>query len=260
MAKADILANRLANLTIRVTLSGMKSNTDGTLSGGMVRNKGEGRPPRVDNPRPQKLARPDPITAQETAIELEGTKQYPNIKSPLKERRCKLACLGIPSHILDAGSQEYARTVRLANSYKKVRVKELFQAHGYVSSGVSALLAAASLALSGSRFLYEIAASTPIQAAERGDLTLPAILKMASSLSDSSRQNELSAWELCAREAIVRKRNDMNVISVPWIQSESGGERKKPGRKSKLQLLEENLPDARADAEVVDPETEGSGA
>ncbi len=222
----------------------MKQSTDGLLTGGMVRNKGEGRPPRVDNPRPERLARPDPITAAETALALEGTNTFPNVRSPLKERRCKLACLGIPSHILDAGSQEYARTIRLANSYKKVRVKELFQAHGYVSSGVAALLAAASLALSGSRFLYEIAANTPIQAAERGDITMPQMLKLASSLSDSSRQNELSAWELCAREAIVRKRNDMNTVSIPWIQSETGAERNKPGRKSKLQLLEENLPDA----------------
>ncbi len=218
----------------------MAEDTSGALIGGMVRNKGEGRPPRVDNPRPERLARPDPITAQETALVLAETSQFPNVRSPLKERRCKLACLGIPSHILDAGSPEYARTIRLANSYKKVRVKELFQAHGFVSSGVAALLAAASLALSGSRFLYEIAASTPIQAAERGDLTMPQILKLASSLSDSSRQNELSAWELCAREAIVRKRNDMNTVSVPWIHSDSGGEKQKPGRKTKLQSVVEN--------------------
>lgn len=213
----------------------MTEDTSGALIGGMVRNKGEGRPPRVDNPRPERLARPDPTMAQETSLVLDSTRQWPNIKSPLKERRTKLACLGIPSHILDAGSQEYARTIRLANSYKKVRVKELYEAHGYVSSGVSALLAAASLALSGSRFLYEIAASTPIQAAERGDVTMPQMLKLASSLSDSSRQNELSAWELCAREAIVRKRNDMNSVTAPWIQTESGKEQAKPGRKTKIQ-------------------------
>ncbi len=216
----------------------MTEDTTGALIGGMVRYKGEGRPPRVDNPRPERLARPDPTLAQDAAFVLAEGSQFPNRKSPLKERRTKLACLGIPSHILDAGSQEYARTIRLASSYKKVRVKELFQAHGYVSSGVSALLAAASLALSGSRFLYEIAASTPIQAAERGDLTMPQLLKLASSLSDSSRQNELSAWELCAREAVVRKRNDMNTVSIPWIHSESGGERKKPGRPSKAAQAE----------------------
>lgn len=224
----------------------MAEKDSGAFVGGMVRNKGEGRPVRVDNPRPERLARPDPHLAQDASLALAEGSQFPNVRSPLKERRTKLACLGIPSHILDAGSQEYARTIRLANSYKKVRVKELFVAHGFVSSGVSALLAAASLALSGSRFLYEIAANTPIQAAERGDITMPQMLKLASSLSDSSRQNELSAWELCAREAIVRKRNDMNTVSIPWLQTESGAERNKPGRKPKLQLLEEGLPDAGA--------------
>ncbi len=217
----------------------MKEDTSGAFIGGMVRNKGEGRPPRIDNPRPERLARPDPTLAQDASLVLAGTSQFPNIKSPLKERRCKLACLGIPSHILDQGSQEYARTVRLANSYKKVRVKELFQAHGYVSSGVSALLAAASLALSGSRFLYETASAAPINASERGDVTLPQLLKLAASMSDSARQNELSAWELCAREAIVRKRNDMNTVSIPWIHSDSGAERAKPGRKSKVALAAE---------------------
>ncbi len=216
----------------------MADDTTGAFIGGMVRNKGEGRPVRIDNPRPERLARPDPTLAQDASLVLARSNVFPDRTSPLKNRRCKLACLGIPSHILDVGHPEYARTVRLANSYKKVRVKELFQAHGYVSSGVSALLAAASLALSGSRFLYEIAASTPVRATD-GGLSLPQMLKLASSMSDSSRQNELSAWELCAREAIVRKRNDMNSVSVPWITSESGAERKKPGRKSAVVLQQE---------------------
>ncbi len=159
--------------------------------------------------------------------------------------------LGIPSSILEAGSQEYARTVRLAQAYKKARSKELFAAHGYVSSGCGALLSSASLALSASRYLYELAANTPVHAQERGDITLPALLKMASSLSVSYRQNELSAWELAAREAVIRKRNDNNNKAVPWIvgssyedSSELG--KRKPGRPRKTVLQLEHVQDAQS--------------
>ena len=169
-------------------------------------------------------------------------------------RKTKLAVLGIPSAVLEHGSPEYKRCVRLASQFKKARTKEYLLAHGYVSSGVSALLAASALALSASRFLYEMASGLSFQPEDKGNISMPQVLKLASSLSDSSRQNELSAWELCAREAVVRRRNDANNQEAPWITSVSGGavtsgnhapngaEIKKAGRprKAVLQLLEEN--------------------
>lgn len=128
---------------------------------------------------------------------------------PVQARKTKLACLGIPSDILEKGSQEYARCVRLANAYKKARVKELTIAHGFVSSGVAALLASEALAISASRFLYAAAA-------ESGEVN-SVLLKTASQLADSGRQSGLAAWELAQRESVVKKKNDMNAVDVPWM-------------------------------------------
>ncbi len=215
----------------------MKEPNDGTFKGGMVRDRGEGRGVRVARAKTSELAVPDPTLVLEASLALEGTNQYPNIKSPLKVRKTKLACMGIPSSVLDQGNPVYARCVRLANSYKKARQKEFFLAHGYVSSGVGALLASASLALSASRFLYEVASNTEMSPDERGGVSLPQLLKLASSLGDSSRQNELSAWELAAREAVVRKRNDQNNVASPWLtQDAAGQETRKAGRPRKEHL------------------------
>lgn len=211
----------------------MNKTADGTFHGGFVRNRGDGRGVRVARAKASELPVLDPTTVQEAAlVAAQGNK-------PIQARRVKLACLGIPSDILDKGDQEYARCIRLANAYKKVRVKEFFQAHGYVSSGVHALLASSSLAIAASRFIYASAAGNPegVTAAE---------LKLASSLSDSSRQNELSAWELCAREAVVRKRNDMNSTQLPWL-TQSPGQQASPsgmvkrgrGRPRKVALVTE---------------------
>ncbi len=158
-----------------------------------------------------------------------GPGSPPGASSPLRVRRTKLACMGLSAAVLDAGDPRYAACVRLANSFRKTRMSEMYISHGYVSSGVSALLASSALALAGARYLYELASVT-----EEGR---PGMLKTASSLSDSSRQNELSAWELCAREAVVRKRNDQNNVASPWLtQDASGQETRKAGRPRKEHL------------------------
>lgn len=200
----------------------MPIQEDGGFHGGFVRDRGEARGVRVARAKVTELPVPDPITVQEASLVLASTRQFPNRKTPLKERKTKLACLGIPSDILDKGSQEYARCVRLANSYKRTRVKEMFQAHGYVSSGVHSLLASASLALSASRFLYAAAA-------ESGSAN-PQLLKLASGLGDSARQNELSAWELCHREGIVKKKIADSQAMTPWVLTMQPEEKRKPGR------------------------------
>ncbi len=223
----------------------MNRNDDGTFHGSFVRNRGEGRGVRVARAKVSELPVPDPTTVQEAALELQAAKgQWPNRNSPTKARRVGLTCLpgevkprktklavmGIPSHILDKGSPEYARCIRMAKSYKKARIKELYAAHGYVSTGVSALVAAAALALSGSRYIYETCAENV--------LANPNLLKLASSLGDSARQNELSAWELCARESVVRKRNENNNISMPWLIEET---KRLPGRPKKAIVIEESF-------------------
>lgn len=224
-----------------------------------MRRGGKDRPPRVKAPPVKFMANADPRPAQEQLLANPAALAFPSRKHPLQARRTKLAVLGIPSSVLDQGSPEYARTIRLANAYKKARTKELFLAHGYVSSGASALLAAASLALAASRFLYEIAARTSVSPDETGGLTMPQILKLASGLSDSYRQNELSAWELCAREGVVAKRNAQNSVSVPWFAdqpSPDGQVKRGPGRPRKVQQVME-VQDA---GTIGDGEIEGGSA
>jgi hypothetical protein len=73
-------------------------------------------------------------------------------------------------------------------------------AGGSLGSGPSSMVVSASLQLAASRYLFDLGAQT-------GD---PALLKLASALSNDSRQNLLAAWELATREAKSR-----NVASTP---------------------------------------------
>lgn len=83
--------------------------------------------------------------------------------------------------------------------YAAHRRAELAKAHGgSISAGVGALVESAGLQLATSRYLQA-------KGAETGD---PDLLKMASTISNDARQNELAAWELAARESKVRAGND----------------------------------------------------
>ena len=219
-------------------MAGRKPNSTERFKGGFVRDRGQG--PRLAQPKPDELARADSESVQDNALAVRKNNYQGTGQSPTNARKTKLAVLGIPASILDAGSPEYARCVRLAQAYKKARQKELFIAHGYVSSGVSALLAAASLALSASRFLYEVAANPESPMA--GGESLPKLLKLASALSDSARQNELSAWELCARERVMNEKNAMNNKAMPWVTSADPAEPKKRGRPRKVEAVASEKP------------------
>lgn len=195
------------------------------FGGTFIRDRGEGRGPRVAGPKPSDLSLPSPAEVQER---LAKPKKVDGIilQTPLRERRTKLAVMGIPSESLQKGTPQYSAMVRNASKYRKARTKELYENFGYVSSGVSSLLAAESLALGSSRFLYEIAASCePAEAATT--------LRAAAALADSARQHALCAWELCAKEGKVRKSNADSKAVMPWIVSESGEEKRKPGRPRK---------------------------
>lgn len=145
-------------------------------------------------------------------------------KGRKRARKTKLAVLGIPSGVLDTGNPAYARCVRLASAYRKVRVRELTVSHGYVSSGTAALLASAAHSLAASRFLYE-------RATEASGEDMLNLLKVASKLSDSARQNELAAWELAAREGVARRKLESVSSGLPWIVPVSEHKRSGPKRK-----------------------------
>ena len=171
-----------------------------------------------------------PIRPDEMAV-AEMPHPRPWTKLP-RVRKTKIALMGIGRAILDQADPRYKRALLLANAYRKVRSAELATMHGYVSSGASALLSSASLALAASRFLYE-------KVAEGGDITL---LKQAASLGDSARQSELAAWEMSAREGAAKRRLDASKTGVPWLQEDST--KAKPGRKT-------NEERAKRDIEVV---------
>jgi hypothetical protein len=206
-----------------------KQLKEATFHGGFVRPRGEGRGVRVSTPKVQELSSPNAAEAQERVTYLALANSFPNRNSPIKVRKTKLAVLGIPSDILDSGHPEYARTVRLANAYRKIRAKELYLAHGYVSSGVTALLSAGSLALAASRFMYETAANADPS-------VISDLLSKGAKLADSARQNEISAWELCARESVIYKRNQSNNQELPWLTDygPNGNKPNKGGRPRKV--------------------------
>ena len=101
--------------------------------------------------------------------------------------------------------------LKAARAYRTVRLAELANAHGHVSAGVAAMLTTASIQMAHSRYMYEAFAR-----AEADTTTaVLAILAKATSLANDARNNELAAWELCAREAQAHKASAQNGLA-PW--------------------------------------------
>jgi hypothetical protein len=162
-----------------------------------------------------------------------------------KGRRTKLAAFGLSPSMIRRGDPDYAVCLNQANKYRKSRMKELAAVHGHVSAGAGALLSSASLALAASRFLYQ-------RAAADGD---SAQLKQAAQLADSARQAELAAWELCAREGILRRRAEAASAGMPWLLNADGSDPKKTGRKTNAQRQERQALEAPVPAVVeLEPE------
>ena len=171
----------------------------------------------VETPHVTKLSKPDPVPERAPVVHQKAG------------RRPKLAVIGLNQGIIDAGDPLYANALRTARRYRKMRTKELVEYHGHVSAGVGAFIANAAIALAASRFLYE-------KVAELGDI---ALLRQASQLADSARQHELAAWELCAREAIARRKVAASVSGTPWLKTLDAGENK---RGPKTQAASSPLP------------------
>lgn len=150
-----------------------------------------------------------------------------------KGRKTRLAAFGLSPSIIKSGDPRYAAALYQANKYRKTRMKELAQLHGHVSAGAGALLASASLALAASRFLYERYAESVDLGG--GELEL---LKQASGLADKARAAELAAWEMSAREGVLKRKSEMANQGMPWLQNVDGTDKAKPGRKTNAQRQE----------------------
>ncbi len=204
-------------IVLLVSTEDTKGQDPHTINGGFLRKQVADRqaPIGVEQPRASELTYPPLRTWEERAA---GRKSR-------KRKATKLSLMGISRKILDTGDPAYVRCLNQANSYRKVRARELAELHGHVSAGASALLASASLALAASRFIYERFAETG-----GGDLGI-GMLKQAAQLADSARSSELAAWELSAREGLVRRKLDASTQGVPWLAIQDGGLNKR-GRKT----------------------------
>lgn len=201
-------------------MSGKRDTSDKETFGGFIRARREPGKNlvRVDATDSRKLAKPDVEAAKARLehpldqtlprpLEHKPSKAWPK-KSLIKGKKVKLSIMTLSEDTLSKADPKYAECLRLANSYRKHRAREFVVAHGFVSAGVSAMLSTAALSLAASRYLYE-------KAADGQDVSL---LKDASKLSTDARQTELAAWELCAREAVARKKAaTANEIS-PWLK------------------------------------------
>lgn len=178
-----------------------------TITGGFLQSNGDHHPirPRVD-------ART--LTVHEVLPPLE--------KGAGKGRKTKLAAFGLSPSIIRAGDPDYAKAIHSANKYRKTRMRELASLHGHVSAGAGALLASASLALAASRYLYQ-------KAALDGDSGL---LKQASQLADSARSSELAAWEMSAKEGVLKRRQESSDAGMPWLLNRAGETKQRDGRKT----------------------------
>ncbi len=193
-----------------------KGNNPDTLVGGFLRADSGTTVPHVEQPIPDELsqsAAPD-LTPDEVKA----------VRKARRGRSLKLVIMGISSTTLAKADPSYRNAVAMANNYRRKRAAELSEMHGHVSIGASALLASASLAWAASRHLYE-------KYAEDGGGSIgTAMLKQAASLGDSARQSELAAWELSAREGLVKRKRASQDQGVPWLAVADGGS--KLGRKT----------------------------
>ncbi len=202
----------------------MAKDDPDTLQGGFVDNRGptKGLVPRV--PKSYELSQDTPeLTPEERQA----------VKLQRRARSTKLAVMGISKVVLDKAEPAYANAIRMANAYRKKRSTELSEIHGHVSSGASALLATASLAMASSRYLYEKYAATG-----GGDMGI-GMLKQAAQLADSARQSELAAWEMSAREGVAKRRLAATTAGVPWMANMDEG--RKLGRKTNEERQSESV-------------------
>jgi hypothetical protein len=88
--------------------------------------------------------------------------------------------------------------LKRGEQYRRARMRELTQAHGFVSCGVGAMIATEAKMLALGEYFMELGSE--------GEGTPELLLKSASFAKDA-RTLSLSAWELCAREAVAARKD-----------------------------------------------------
>lgn len=136
-------------------------------------------------------------------------------------RRPKLARLGIDTKYLNIKDERYRGCLRRAEYYLARRCRELCVAFGYVSAGVSGILSTAALQLAASKYIHQLAA----EAAGENIPLMIKLLEIGTKLANGSRQNEISAWELCAKECAATRARHSEM--APWL--DTGGVLSEPG-------------------------------
>jgi hypothetical protein len=156
---------------------------------------------------------PPRIALQPTMGHLRGPRGRPFEKGNKAGRKPKLAMLGIDVAHLDLKDPKYRSALRRAEFYLKRRSRELAVMFGYASAGVNGILSSAALQLAASKYLAQIAA----EQAGHNMRDFVEFTRLSMQLQNSARQNEMAAYEMCAKEAsIARKLLDQE---VPWLRS-----------------------------------------
>lgn len=147
----------------------------------------------------QQLTKTSSVEEIRARAEADGKRKFGG-PQPNAGRKLRLLTVGIGKDNVDGADPLYLACLRSGRAYLKQRLRDYMVNFGHVSTGVAGLLTTSTLAMAASRYLYE-------KAGQNGDLEL---LKKAASLGNDSRQNELAAWELCSRESVVARKNEMS--------------------------------------------------
>jgi hypothetical protein len=146
-----------------------------------------------------------------------------------------VASLGLAGAALQA--EAFAPYRKKAASFRAAHCRELAAlAGGACGSGPSSMVASAALQLGMSRFLFDLAMGDGAP----GSKAHLELVKTASKLADSSRQNLLAAYELAIREGKSRgERNGAYDIDAVTRRAEEEAERGRAARRTALpQVIE----------------------
>ena len=133
-------------------------------------------------------------------------------------RRPKLVALGVSPKVIQSAHPQYKNALLNANKLLNQRQRELYSMFGFVSAGVSHILASAHLALAASRFLLELAMEESGKKGPGGKhLINQERIVMAAKLAAEARLNEEKAYELCQKES--KQRRHLLEASTPWEAS-----------------------------------------
>lgn len=118
-------------------------------------------------------------------------------------RKPKLAKLGI--NMRPGQDPIYQAALRAAEQYRRVRIREVLNTHGWISVGVKSLIATSALQIAISRWMME-------KAVEEGNMDM---VKKASQIANDARQNDIAAFELASREGGAKAKNRQR--EQPWM-------------------------------------------